>query len=205
MASGDDWFAPSFVTNADQVAATQVAPLADDPNLIGCYTDSELDWGPDGTDSNTVLEDYLALPAGSPGWPWPSSTSAIPTGSSPPWPPGTSQVTTAAVRKYDPNHLILGVKAEGQEIQPQLLEAASPMSTSSASTTTPCSPGWPRSSTRSGPSTCRSPRPSQLRAVREAARSWSASTRSSPADRQTPDTVPGVYAVYRHPAARAAA
>jgi hypothetical protein len=46
MASGDDWFAPSFVTNADQVAATQVAPLADDPNVIGYFTDSELDWGP---------------------------------------------------------------------------------------------------------------------------------------------------------------
>ena len=47
MASGNDWFAPSFVTNADDVAATQVAPLADDPNLIGWYTDSELTWGPD--------------------------------------------------------------------------------------------------------------------------------------------------------------
>ena len=45
MASGDDWFASSFVTNADEVAATQVAPLADDPNLIGYYTDSELQLG----------------------------------------------------------------------------------------------------------------------------------------------------------------
>ena len=27
MASGDDWFAPSFVTHADDVAQTQVAPL----------------------------------------------------------------------------------------------------------------------------------------------------------------------------------
>ena len=53
MASGDDWFAPSFVTNADEVAATQVAPLANDPNLIGFYTDSELHWGPDGSDATT--------------------------------------------------------------------------------------------------------------------------------------------------------
>ena len=67
MASGEDWFASSFVTNADEVAATQVAPLADDPNLIGYYTDSELNWGPDGSDSKTELADYLALPAGSPG------------------------------------------------------------------------------------------------------------------------------------------
>ena len=35
-------------------------------------------------------------------------------------------VTTAAVRMYDTNHLILGVKAEGQEIKPGLLEAAKP-------------------------------------------------------------------------------
>ena len=35
-------------------------------------------------------------------------------------------VTTAAVRQYDTHHLILGVKAEAQEIQPQLLEAAKP-------------------------------------------------------------------------------
>ena len=35
-------------------------------------------------------------------------------------------VTTAAVRMYDPNHLILGVKAEGQEIEPNLVKAAAP-------------------------------------------------------------------------------
>ena len=46
MASGDDWFAPSFATHADSVAQTQVAPLASDPNVIGYFTDTELDWGP---------------------------------------------------------------------------------------------------------------------------------------------------------------
>ena len=35
-------------------------------------------------------------------------------------------VTTAAVRMYDTNHLILGVKAEGQEIEPNLIKAAAP-------------------------------------------------------------------------------
>jgi len=34
------------------------------------------------------------------------------------------QVTTAAIRMYDPHHLVLGVKAEGQYIARQLLEAA---------------------------------------------------------------------------------
>ena len=35
-------------------------------------------------------------------------------------------VTTAAIRMYDTNHLILGVKAEGQEIEPNLIKAAAP-------------------------------------------------------------------------------
>ena len=35
-------------------------------------------------------------------------------------------VTTAAIRRYDPNHLILGVKAVAQLIEPELLRAAGP-------------------------------------------------------------------------------
>lgn len=125
MASGDDWFAPSFVTNADQVAATQVAPLADDPNLIGWYTDSELAWGPESTNLNTQLQNYLDLPAGSPGLAVAQQYVGNPDGFLTALATRYFQVTTAAIRSYDPNHLILGVKAEGQYIQPELLEAAS--------------------------------------------------------------------------------
>ena len=35
-------------------------------------------------------------------------------------------MTKAALRQYDPHHLDLGVKAEGQEFPPALLEAAAP-------------------------------------------------------------------------------
>jgi hypothetical protein len=126
MASGDDWFAPSFVTNADEVAATQVAPLADDPNLIGYYTDSELDWGPNGSDTQTMLAQYLALPAGSPGLAEAQKYVGNPNGFVSALAHRYFSVTTAAIRKYDTHHLILGVKAEAQEIQPQLLEAAQP-------------------------------------------------------------------------------
>ncbi len=125
MASGDDWFAPSFTTNADNVAATQVAPLADDPNLIGWYTDSELTWGPDIDNSNTELQDYLDLPVGSPGLAVAEQYIGNPDGFLTALATHYFQVTTAAIRMYDPNHLILGVKAEGQYIQPELLEAAS--------------------------------------------------------------------------------
>jgi hypothetical protein len=126
MASGDDWFASSFVTNADEVAATQVAPLADDPNLIGWYTDSELHWGADSTDNQPLLDDYLALPAGSPGLAVAQQYEDDPNGFLYALATRYFQVTTAAIRQYDTHHLILGVKAEGQYIQPQLLEAASP-------------------------------------------------------------------------------
>jgi hypothetical protein len=122
----DDWFTPSFVTHADEIAANEVAPLATDPNLIGWYTDSELDWGPNGTNLNPVLDTYLALPTGSPGHTVAEEYVGNPNGFLYALATRYFQVTTAAVRKYDPNHLILGVKAISQEIQPQLLEAASP-------------------------------------------------------------------------------
>ncbi len=130
MASGDDWFAPSFVTNADAVAASQVAPLANDPNVIGYFTDSELDWGPLlgsglGTYQSTLAQ-YLQLPAGSPGLAVAQQYEGNPSGFLYALATRYFSVTTAAVRMYDTHHLILGVKAEGQEIEPALLKAAQP-------------------------------------------------------------------------------
>ena len=130
MASGNDWFAQSFVTNADQVAATQVAPLADNPNLIGYYTDSELDWGPllgNGAGSpDTALQEYLQLPAGSPGLAVAQQYVGNPSGFVTALATRYFSVTSAALRMYDPNHLNLGVKAEGSEIEPNLIKAAAP-------------------------------------------------------------------------------
>jgi hypothetical protein len=124
MASGDDWFAPSFAANADAVAASQVAPSADDPNLIGWYTDSELSWGPNSTNDNSELTDYLNLPPGSPGLAVAQQYVGQPKQFLYALATRYFQVTTAAIRTYDTNHLILGVKAEGQYIPVQLLEAA---------------------------------------------------------------------------------
>ena len=128
MASGDDWFAPSFVTHADQVAQTQVAPLADDPNVIGYFTDSELDWGPflGSNVTQTALQQYLQLPAGSPGLAVAEQYVGNPSGFLTALATRYFSVTTAAVHMYDTNHLILGVKAEGSEIEPNLIKAAAP-------------------------------------------------------------------------------
>jgi hypothetical protein len=42
-----DWFAPEFEAHARAVAEAQVAPLKDDPNLVGWFLDNELKWGKD--------------------------------------------------------------------------------------------------------------------------------------------------------------
>jgi len=124
MASGNDWFASSFATNVEGVARTQVAALANDPNLIGWYTDSELHWGPDWRSSNVVLDDYLALPSGSPGLAvaqhYRRNSNAFVRALATRY----FSITTAAIRQYDPHLLILGVKAPAQLIQPELLKVA---------------------------------------------------------------------------------
>ena len=205
MASGDDWFAPSFVTNADQVAATQVAPLADDPNLIGWYTDSELDWGPNGSDLDTQLEHYLALPAGSPGLAVAQQYVGNPNGFVYALATRYFQVTTAAVRMYDTHHLILGVKAEGQEIQPQLLEAARPYVDVFSIDDYQLQPGFAQIIDRIWPqylpvsATFNNFEKYVKRPIMVAEYSFIADTP------QTPDTVPGVYAVYPDQTTRAAA
>lgn len=124
MASGNDWFSPAFATHADQVAARDVAPLANDPNLVGWYLDSELHWGPDWRGQRSLLDDYLALPVGSPGRTVAQQYVGDPDGFLYALATRYFEVTTAAVHAYDSHHLILGVKAVAQLIQPELLEAA---------------------------------------------------------------------------------
>jgi len=125
MASGSDWFAPSFVAHADQVASGLTA-TRDDPNLIGYFTDSELHWGPDWRSGKPVLDDYLALPAGSPGRKVAEAHRGDPSGFLLALSTRYFSVTSTALRTYDPNHLDLGVKAVAQLIEPELLKGARP-------------------------------------------------------------------------------
>jgi hypothetical protein len=205
MASGDDWFAPSFVTNADAVAAAQVAPLADDPDLIGWYTDSELTWGPDISNFNTKLQDYLELPAASPGLAVAEQYVGRPDAFVSALATRYFQVTTAAIRMYDAHHLILGVKAEGQYIQPQLLEAASHYVNVFSIDDYNLQPGYAQGIHALWP---------QYLPVRYNFTNFEkyahipimvAEYSFVGETAQTPDTVPGVYAVYPTQAARALA
>jgi hypothetical protein len=61
-----DVFSDRFQEAAEQAAAEQCAPRADDPNLLGYFTDNELDWN--GWRRGTPLFDYfLAKEATAPG------------------------------------------------------------------------------------------------------------------------------------------
>lgn len=205
MASGDDWFASSFVTNANEVAATQVAPMADDPNLIGYYTDSELDWGPNGSDTQTMLAQYLALPARSPGLAVAQKYVGNPNGFVSALAHRYFSVTTAAIRKYDTHHLILGVKAEAQEIQPQLLEAAQPYVNVFSIDDYDLMPGFAQAVDKIWPqylpvtATFSNFEQYVKRPIMVGEYSFIAHTP------QTPDTVPGVYDVFANQQDRATA
>ena len=98
--------------------------------VIGYFTDSELDWGPllgNGAGSpDTALQQYLQLPAGSPGLAVAQQYVGNPSGFVTALATRYFSVTSAALHMYDTNHLILGVKAEGSEIEPNLIKAAAP-------------------------------------------------------------------------------
>jgi agarase len=126
MAAGNDWFAPAFADHAAAVAAQSVAPHRDDPNLIGWVTDSELRWGPDWRGTGQLLDDYLALPEGSPGRTVADRHVGDPMGFLGALATRYFQVTSAAIHAQDPNHLILGVKQITQLTAPEVLEAARP-------------------------------------------------------------------------------
>jgi len=124
MAGGDDWFAPEFAARAAAIAATDVAPRRDDPNLVGWYLDSELRWGPDWRKQTHLLDDYLALPPGAPGRRVAKRCAGHPERFLRVLARRYFRVTTAAIRAQDPNHLILGTKMITQLTPRVVLRAA---------------------------------------------------------------------------------
>lgn len=62
-----DIFSSEFEAHADRVAAEKCGPRARDPLLIGYFLDNELRWGPDWRSPRHLLDDFMKLPAESPG------------------------------------------------------------------------------------------------------------------------------------------
>lgn len=73
--SGNDWEAgsvgdvydPAWEEAVSAIVASEVAPHADDPQIIGWFLDNEMRWGPDWRGADTLLQLYLEKGAEAPG------------------------------------------------------------------------------------------------------------------------------------------
>ncbi len=116
-----DVFSPEFERNADEAARSQVAALKDDPNLIGWFLGNEPHWArefgslkpwadmllEDPEDSATQRELRRRLAAG------PANAGKIKHDFVFECGRRYFEVITAAVRRHDPNHLVLGIRFAG--------------------------------------------------------------------------------------------
>lgn len=142
-------FDPEWAKAAEAAVATQVGPLNDNVNLVGYFTDNELDWGDAASGPGYYFD---GLPAADPNrsrvtqtvrqlwstveafnrdwgstlqnWSQLDGWRELPRRPVAPYEKLSDawlstlaaeyfRVTTALVRKYDPNHLILGVRYRG--------------------------------------------------------------------------------------------
>ncbi|MGD0459576.1 MAG: beta-agarase [Terriglobia bacterium] len=120
-----DYFSPEFRQAADRAAARGCQPRANDPWLLGYFTDNELRWGADWRSKESLLQTYLKMPPTAPGYQKAieflkarghtpqnldeddqSSFLEITAGE-------YARIAREAIRRYDPNHLILGCRFAG--------------------------------------------------------------------------------------------
>jgi hypothetical protein len=117
-----DYFSPEFREIANRVAERLCAPHAKDPWLLGYFTDNELRWGQDWRSRESLLEGYLKMKEGSPGF-RKAAEFLKGRGRSPENLTDADKneflqlvadeygrVSSEAIRRYDPNHLILGCR-----------------------------------------------------------------------------------------------
>lgn len=117
-----DYFGQQFRDAADTVAARACTPHADDPWLLGYFTDNELRWGKDWRSQDSLLESYLKMPEGSPGLDRAKAfvkelgheatdedrlrfAGVVAS--------EYGRVTAEAIHKHDPHHMVLGCRFAG--------------------------------------------------------------------------------------------
>lgn len=122
----DDFWDPGFEQRVQAKIASDVQPYINNPNIIGWFTDNEMDWGKDWRSSNPRLDDYLALPVGAPGRAVAETFRGDPDGFLFALASRYYEVTSTALRNADPNHMILGVRASTIATPPEVLQAAGP-------------------------------------------------------------------------------
>jgi len=121
-----DVYSPQFAADIDAAASTQCAPHSNDPMVIGYFVGNEPPWndreselcglilaGPD-TATKTALKDFLSpgdTPARRREFVLESFRKYL-------------QIVCGAVRKYDPNHLILGIRFGGRMADEVMIASA---------------------------------------------------------------------------------
>jgi agarase len=120
-----DYFSPEFRDAAARVAQRMCAPHAKDPWLLGYFTDNELRWGKDWRSEDSLLQSYLKMPETSPGFRKAAEflkarghAAASLTEDDKSEFLGLlaaeyARVTSEAIRRADPNHLVLGCRFAG--------------------------------------------------------------------------------------------
>lgn len=117
-----DYFSPEFQKAADRAAQRICAPHAQDPWVLGYFTDNELRWGADWRGTNSLLEAYLKMPATAAGRQ--KAIAFLKDRGRAPDSLSTedksaflglvaaqyARVATEAIRRADPNHLVLGCR-----------------------------------------------------------------------------------------------
>jgi len=120
-----DYFSPEFRDAADRSADRACTPHARDPWLLGYFTDNELRWGSDWRGKESLIEAYLKMPPSAPGY---ARAAALLKARGHDAAALTDEdknaflelaaaeyarVSRDAIRRHDPNHLILGCRFAG--------------------------------------------------------------------------------------------
>ncbi len=115
-----DYFSPAFREGVERRAAELCPKLANDPWLLGYFTDNEVRWFPDIRSKDTVLETFLKKPPGSPGYrkamefikerghtpdniTWEDKAGFLEIAAA-----QYGKICQDAIRRHDRNHMILG-------------------------------------------------------------------------------------------------
>lgn len=142
-----DYFSQDFRDAADRVAKQRCAPLADNPWLLGYFTDNELRWGPEPPMiTESLLEVYLKMAPSAPGRQKAEAllTDRTTTDTVRESAPSTitdadkevfleiaaaeyARVARESIRRYDPNHMVLGCRLEDDPVpDPAVLRGTGP-------------------------------------------------------------------------------
>ncbi|WP_449462254.1 beta-agarase [Tardisphaera miroshnichenkoae] len=109
-----DVFLPEFADRANKKAGEIIPAVKDDPNLIGYFTDNELRWGPDWRGPEHLLDIFLKKSG-------PGHDLAVEMSQGHPLGEARElflrayarryfDVSVAAIKAYDPQHLVLGAR-----------------------------------------------------------------------------------------------